>query len=629
MRKLHVVGFTNDLDGLIFSTRKGAKSGSFVVAIGEELMEKLDEVQRLRNGDLEAAPGLPARRDERERRTRPESLLTPREIQSRLRAGRSIEEVAREAGVDTDWVERFAAPILAEQRQVVELARSLTFTKSRLGESAEPLGESVAANLADRGLRVLDDEFDASWSAYQLRDGVWTVRFRYRSRGRQQQATWELDVANNRLVSRDRMGSDLGYVERARRRRRLAESAEDTAATEAVAEASPVVVRVSARRPQGTVAVTPVRKRAATTTAKAKGRAATAAAKARKSAKAPAAKSAAAKSAAAGIGRASKTVAVKTRGTKAVPVKAPAVKAPAAKAAVVKAAAAKAKKAAKPARVVTAKKATKTRAAAPTKAARTRAQATKGRGAERSTPAPPATGAPGAPARPPRPVVPRPAGPKFGTDGTRLGTPAALGFPRRRGPGAVAPPAPPARRMPPREAASFRPEPPRSRPPVAESRTGNGAGPARRPAAPPRPAPSPAPAPAPERRRPPVPRPAPPPRPPVDDDLEFDLDLDDIVLDDEEMDVVEPEPGPEPAAGGEPEAEPERRRPAIAIGPPPGEDRSEDRNGGDDDGAFVIRPRISARQASELRFDSESPRRWQPPLTDITAVPPVAAPAHF
>src|SRR5439155_2437664 len=131
------------------------------------------------------------------------------------------DEVAKEAGVDHEWVERFAAPILAEQAQVVELARSLTFTKARLGESPQPLGDSVAINLVDRGLQMLEDEFDAAWSAHQVHEGVWIVRFRYRSRGRAQQATWELDMASRRLVSRDRLGSDLGYVERGRRRRTM------------------------------------------------------------------------------------------------------------------------------------------------------------------------------------------------------------------------------------------------------------------------------------------------------------------------------------------------------------------------------------------------------------------------
>src|SRR5438067_1012604 len=81
-----------------------------------------------------------ARRAEGEGRPgRPESALTPREIQARLRTGRTIDEVAREAGVTADWVERFARPILAEQAQIVEVARAMTFSKPRLGPSAEPL----------------------------------------------------------------------------------------------------------------------------------------------------------------------------------------------------------------------------------------------------------------------------------------------------------------------------------------------------------------------------------------------------------------------------------------------------------------------------------------------------------
>ena len=133
MRKLHVVGFTTDLDGLIFSTRKGSKSGSFVVTIGDELMDKLAEVERLRNGD---EPGSVPSAGGRTRpdsggvaRVRPQSELTPREIQARLRAGRTIDEVAKEAKCPREWVEKFAPPIVAEQAQVVELARSLTYSK--------------------------------------------------------------------------------------------------------------------------------------------------------------------------------------------------------------------------------------------------------------------------------------------------------------------------------------------------------------------------------------------------------------------------------------------------------------------------------------------------------------------
>uniref|UniRef100_UPI0012FABCFD septation protein SepH n=1 Tax=Sedimentibacter sp. B4 TaxID=304766 RepID=UPI0012FABCFD len=42
-----------------------------------------------------------------------DSALTPREIQARVRAGQSLEDVARAAGMDVGWVEPFAGPVIA------------------------------------------------------------------------------------------------------------------------------------------------------------------------------------------------------------------------------------------------------------------------------------------------------------------------------------------------------------------------------------------------------------------------------------------------------------------------------------------------------------------------------------
>lgn len=51
------------------------------------------------------------------------SALTPREIQSRIRAGESVEDVARAAGVSVDELDGFAEPVLAERDHMTELAR--------------------------------------------------------------------------------------------------------------------------------------------------------------------------------------------------------------------------------------------------------------------------------------------------------------------------------------------------------------------------------------------------------------------------------------------------------------------------------------------------------------------------
>src|SRR5207253_3788242 len=120
----------------------------------------------------------------------------------------SVEDVAEEADVEVEWVERFAVPILAEQAQVVELARSLVFTNPKGGASSLALDKSVAWNLLDRGARAPDDVFDTSWSAYQPHDQVWMVRFVYRSRGRAQEARWELDVGTGELIARNKVATE-------------------------------------------------------------------------------------------------------------------------------------------------------------------------------------------------------------------------------------------------------------------------------------------------------------------------------------------------------------------------------------------------------------------------------------
>ena len=185
MQKLHLVGFTTEHDGLVFSARKGSKAGGYLVPLDKELLATITEAERLRNGDK----GDKGDEEGARHRGRPDSRLTPREIQAHVRAGRSLPEVAAEAGVDIEWVERFAVPVVAEQAQMVERARAMTYSKARLGQSTQPLGTSVRWNLADKGVAIGEDAFELGWSAFQLQDEVWMIRFRYTSRTRLQPAT--------------------------------------------------------------------------------------------------------------------------------------------------------------------------------------------------------------------------------------------------------------------------------------------------------------------------------------------------------------------------------------------------------------------------------------------------------
>ncbi|HVF76346.1 MAG TPA: septation protein SepH [Acidimicrobiales bacterium] len=374
MQQLHLVGFTTDLEGLIFSARKGAKSGGYLVMLDDRLQATIEDALRLRNGDDDAfddnddgsAPSA------RPRRPKPQSTLSPREIQARLRAGSSIAEIAEEAGVDEEWVGRFAAPILAEQAQVVARARRLTFEKPRLGQSALDLGEAVRWNLADRDIRFLDDDFDAAWSAYNLQGTSWVVRFHYASRGKRQTAEWEVDLRENELFARNRIASDLAYIDATRRRRRppvLEPSARETPASAGTRrDSAPAAPPAPAAKPAPRLPTAAVAGRGSAGKAATTGRGKATASSARGATSTSAGRAAPAKAAARPAAKASRKAAKPTRkAAKATPAKAAAPRRATT--------AAKAAKAAKSVKAAKVTKATGTRRAAATK--RGRATATK------------------------------------------------------------------------------------------------------------------------------------------------------------------------------------------------------------------------------------------------------------
>lgn len=223
-----MVGYSADLGAFILATRKGAKTGAFLLPFDESLTQELDRAQR-----SEASPApAPVRA------IGAGSALTPREIQARIRSGRTLEEVAEEAGVSVDWVDRFAAPVLAEQAAAVERAGRAILHTPRRGASDRPLEASVRRNLADRGMAMAEDDFQGAWSARHLVDGDWLVAFGFRKRGRPMTAEWVINMGNGSLTARNRTGADLGYID----------PDHSPQAVPVSAAAGPVVGRPSARR---------------------------------------------------------------------------------------------------------------------------------------------------------------------------------------------------------------------------------------------------------------------------------------------------------------------------------------------------------------------------------------------
>jgi Protein of unknown function (DUF3071) len=104
------------------------------------------------------------------------SVLRPKEIQARIRAGASVEQVAAAAGVGVERVERFAHPVLLERSRAAELATAAHPVLAD-GPSVLTLLETVTTALIARGL----DPDATSWDAWRNEDGRWTVQLAWKA----------------------------------------------------------------------------------------------------------------------------------------------------------------------------------------------------------------------------------------------------------------------------------------------------------------------------------------------------------------------------------------------------------------------------------------------------------------
>lgn len=221
VQQLHLVGFTTDHKGLILGTRRGTDEGSYVVALDRAFVDQVEQLLRLQAGESAGDSGSGASANGSAlllRRPKTESKLTPRQVQTLLRSGRTVNEIAEEAGMSEEWVGRFAAPVLAEQARVIERATGLAYIRPKIGPSTQALGESVIWNLAERGIILSGEAIEDAWTSFQQPDGGWVVRVAYLAERRRQHADWTIDMGKGVLKAVNRLANELGFVEAGRRR---------------------------------------------------------------------------------------------------------------------------------------------------------------------------------------------------------------------------------------------------------------------------------------------------------------------------------------------------------------------------------------------------------------------------
>jgi hypothetical protein len=128
-----------------------------------------------------------------------ESPLRPKEIQDRIRAGETAEEIADAAGLPVDRIRRFEGPVLAEREfRATEAQRATVRGPGEAGPGLR-LGEVVATRLAGVGAA----SEDAEWDSRKRQDGNWQIQLAYTIAGRMHVAEWVYDPRGKHVTPDD------------------------------------------------------------------------------------------------------------------------------------------------------------------------------------------------------------------------------------------------------------------------------------------------------------------------------------------------------------------------------------------------------------------------------------------
>jgi Protein of unknown function (DUF3071) len=132
------------------------------------------------------------------------AALSPRVIQSRIRAGHTPEQVAADSGAPVERIMRFAHPVLQERERVAEQARE---ARVRLSEGT--LTVNLHQFMAERVRMIGTDPHAVEYDAYRGDDGTWLVTGSWRSGEESGAACWAFDVAGRTVTPSDAATMDF------------------------------------------------------------------------------------------------------------------------------------------------------------------------------------------------------------------------------------------------------------------------------------------------------------------------------------------------------------------------------------------------------------------------------------
>ena len=192
MQELRFVAVSEDGSYAVLAVP--GRSGRYILPIDERLRAvALGQTSRLAQYEIEV-----------------ESPLRPKEIQARIRAGETAEEIADAAGIPVERVRWFEGPVLAERAYIADQAQSGSVR--RAGDAAGPgprLGDIVTERLSAAGT----DPADGQWDSRKRGDGNWQVSLTFPSAGRLHVAEWVFDPRRRHVMPDDDNAARLSLPE--------------------------------------------------------------------------------------------------------------------------------------------------------------------------------------------------------------------------------------------------------------------------------------------------------------------------------------------------------------------------------------------------------------------------------
>jgi Protein of unknown function (DUF3071) len=192
MQELRFVAVSEDGSYAVLAVP--GRSGRFILSIDERLRAvAMGQTSRLAQYEIEV-----------------ESPLRPKEIQARIRAGETAEEIADAAGIPVERVRWFEGPVLAERAYIADQAQAASVR--RAGDSGGPgsrLGDIVPERLTASG----GAPEDGQWDSRKRGDGHWQVTLTFPSGGRLHTAEWVFDPRRRHVMPDDDNAARLSLPE--------------------------------------------------------------------------------------------------------------------------------------------------------------------------------------------------------------------------------------------------------------------------------------------------------------------------------------------------------------------------------------------------------------------------------